>query len=277
MNFFKILVGSFYNPGAYVLSRGLPMSKGLIYSLLLVMLSTAVIMIAGGSFIHRTFLQAEEGKQPPLDAFVMNIAEQVPVMVLQDGVLQVKAEQPHVIYFEFEGKRYPFITIDTTGHSDLHTMHTPVLVTAREIYAKSRSDTKVYRLEELGSKSTSPLIINRAMATDAATRALEWLHGNAWKIYLWVGIPAWLVGVFVAYMLRVIMLMALGLVGLIVSEALKQKVTFETSVQIATVSYTPIALVSTAALCFTGHTTHTLLLFTLGTMMLCVGFVVSRE
>lgn len=294
MHFFKTLLGSFYSPAIYAALRKPEGSMKLGYSFLLVMLTSACIVIAGALALHHLAMQPR-GEQPPLlDAVLHDLARQVPVMILKNGTLQVKEKQPYTMYLDMPERLglapatrakkpaaaampMPFITIDTTGATDMHKMTTPVLVTAREIYVRSKNDTKVYALEKINEKSTAPLIINRAMATDGAERLLHWLHKNSWKIALLFAIPAWIVMTLVTYLLRIIMLMALGLVGLVASRIWTPALSFAQSVRVAAVAYTPVAVLTTVTMCLDAHSPSTLTLFTLGGLMTCVGMVVSRE
>ena len=283
MNVFKTIIASFYSPVVYREARAPQQGMKLLYSLLVVVLTTAAITLAGIQFVHQHVMAGDATNRPMLDTLAMSFAEQVPVMVLSNGTLQVKAEQPYTIYFDGSVvnlpsiKKTPLITIDTTGKTTVHTMSTPILVTAHEIYTKNNNKTEVHTFDDVGKKSAPPLIINRAMATDGAQRILDWTHKNAWKIYLAMGVPFWLVFVIIAYILRIIMLMALGLVALVAGKLWKPEITFATGVQIAAVAYTPVAVLETARLCLTAHSPSTLTLFALGALMVCVGVVVSRD
>lgn len=279
MEFFRTVIGSFYTPAVYVAARKPNQGLKLMYSFILVIITSIAVMVAGIRYIHTTTMRATDSARAPLDQFVMDFAEQTPVMVLQNGVLSVKAEQPYVMSITFDGKKYPAVVIDTTGKITLHTMdsHAPILVTAREIYVKSKDDTKVYSLEKFSAHGSSPLIVNRALATDTAQRALDWLHANIFTIYLTVGLFVWLGLLLIEYIARIFMLLALGLVGMIASETMRPKIDFGTAVQIAAVAYTPVALLSTLKFCFTANAPNTLILFALGAVMTCVGVFVSRE
>jgi hypothetical protein len=255
MNFFNTIIGSFYSPAIYAQARTPQPGMKLLYSFLLVLLTSLVVVVVGASKLDRLLMQpADDGQPPLLDRVVSDLAAQVPVMVLHDGVLQVKEKQPYMMYvnaFEPEEKSFALVTIDTTGATTVHNMQTPVLITAREVYFRGNNDTKVYPLKQ-SADDTKPLIINQAVATDAAQRGLQWLHQNIWKIYLGVGAIGWIGFALVAYLLRLVMLMALGLAGLLLSAIWKPTVDFSTAVRVAAVAYTPVAIFSAAALSITG-------------------------
>ena len=278
MNFIRTIIGSFYSPAVYAQARAPQPGMNLLYSFLLVVLTSLILVIVGASKVDRLLLQSTDGTPPLLDRVANDLAAQVPVMVLQQGVLKVNATQPYVMNLHTGHAQTPsfaLITIDTTGATTVHNMKTPVLVTAREVYLRGNNDTKVYPLKS--DDDAKPMIINQALAMDTTQRGLYWLHTNSWKIYLVAGAVAWIGFALVAYLLRLIMLMALGLAGLLLSNIWKPTVNFATAVRIAAIAYTPVAICSAAALCITGGEPKALALFALGVVMTAAALVVSRE
>lgn len=282
MGFFTTFAGSFYCPRVYAQARQTPRSMMLIYTLLVVMITSAVLTIAGAAFLNHLLLHSHDGEASLSERVLLDLARQVPVMTLKDGTLTVKARQPYVIDLAMAGKRYPFIEIDTTGNTNMHNKTAPVLVTAREIYVSSKKskegveETKVYTLESFAKNQKTPLIINRALAEDTTKRTIRWVQDHFWQIALGVGIPVWLGVTFVVYILRVFMLLVLGLVGLVMAEFIKPRLEYPMAVQIAAVAYTPVAVLETVHLCLTGNALSTLALGALGVLMTCVGVYVSR-
>ena len=254
----------------------------LFYSFLLVMLTSFFVIANGIRVVDKFMLMAPAGQSPLLDRIVNDFAAQIPVMTLQNGVLQVKATQPYIVHLNIpqtpstKEMSVALVTIDTGGATTVHTMETPVLITAQEIYIRNNHETKVYPLTK-SEESAKPLIINRAMATDSAERGLNWIHTNTWKIYLVFGAIAWISFGLAWYLLRLIMLMALGLVGLALSSIIwKPTAEFATAVRIAAVAYTPVAIFSTVALCFAGHSPKAIVLFALGALITAAALSVSR-
>lgn len=278
MNFFKTMIGSFYSPAVFAQARAPQAGMNLLYSFLLVLLTSLVVTVIGVNTADRLLMQPTDSQAPLLDRVVNDLASQVPVMVLQNGVLKVNETQPYVMNIhtgDAETPTFAVVTIDTTGASTVHNMETPVLITAREVYFRGNNDTKVYPLKQ-SDDDTKPLIINQAVAMNTATRGLEWLHQNIWKIYLGAGAAIWITFALVAYVLRLVMLMALGLVGLLLGNIWKPTVDFSTAVRIAAVAYTPVAICSAAALCITGGEPKALALFAFGALVVAAALMVSR-
>jgi len=285
MNPLRIFIGAFFCPATYRTAREPQQGLYLFYSFLLVLVTSAVIVIVGASFLQRMFFDPQDGKAPLVDQFILSQAQQMPVMTLQNGTLQVKAKQPYIVNITIskagvgQSTDYPWATIDTTGATTMHNMATPVLIAAHEIYIKSddKAEVRVYPYEKITTKSSAPLIINRALVMDSAHRSLDWLHQNLWKLDLMIGIPMWLMFALVAYVLRLIMLMALALVGLIVSRILNLNLEFAPALRVAAVAYTPVAAFTTIALCLTAHAPGVWILLLLGSLMVTVGLIASQE
>lgn len=283
--FTRRLVGSFYSPTVYRAARMPQSGMYLFYSFLLVLFTSGVLTIAALSFLSNQLLTPRNGNPPLLDQLVLSQAAQIPVMILQDGTLNVKAPQPYPLRIAVShtpdatepDKDFTWAVIDTTGATTMNNMTAPILVTAHEIYVKSKRDTRVYSLDSFSKKSRAPLIINRAMADDTAKRVLTWLHGNSWKIALLLGVPGWLMFTLVAYLLRIVMLMAIAIVSLITGRLLKLPMDYATSMRHTAIAYTPIAILAMLSMLITGGSLSSLTLFCLGCGLSILTLFVTRK
>ncbi|MES2984867.1 MAG: DUF1189 family protein [Pseudomonadota bacterium] len=281
MRFFHTLVGSFHSAALYrqVRHEG---RYNLGYALLLVLLCTLVMAVYFTSVVHREFFSSRDGMKPLFDDVIAQIAAQTPVMTYNNG--QLKTQTDAVTTITINGTLFgepfqdlPLITIDTTGASNHTNMKTPVLITESEFIAKSRDKkTEIRALKDVFAE-TKPQVLNRAVAEDMAARFTQGVHERLGQIYFLLGGMLWLGFAFVSYILRVILLMALGVGGTLAGKLLRSPVNHGTAVGLASVSFTPVALlISLLTMCF-GYSPHIITTFAAGLVALTAAIACSRE
>lgn len=280
MRFFEMIVGSFHSVELYRRIRR-EASFNLLYTLGLVFICCLMISVYYGNVLHRELFVARDGKPAPFDSMVTQIGDQLPIMTFKDGRLMTKDPQATVItvsgeLFEESFENVPLITIDTTGQSTHLTMKTPMLITADELIIKTDKETKIQPLSEFSEGGgPSTLLINKAMAQEAAAGIIDVVHRNLTQFYLIAGGIVWFVFALFAYVMRIFMLLVLGLFGLLIGSLLKSPLEFGASVSLAAVSFTPIALLETGLLIGFGYPVHTITLFIAGLVALGVAIKVS--
>ena len=279
MNFFQMFTGSFHSAAVYREVRA-KATFNMGYTALLVLFCTLLTTIYYGHLFHRELFVARDGKPALFDDVLTQIASQIPVMTYQNGKLVTN--EPHATVITISGQifgetfeKQPLITIDTTGQTTHENMQTAVLITSSDFVVKTERETKIRPLSEYNDKNTTPLVINRAMAMDTAEKFIGGVHSILTQFYLLVGGVVWMMFAFVAYILRIIMLLGLGLIGTVIGAILKSPMSYGAAVSLAAVSFTPIALLETAVLVIAGYTVHTLTLLVAGSVALAAAIKVS--
>lgn len=271
MNIWQLFTGSFHRAAAYRHMRE-KQSFGMGYALVLVAVCTLVVTITYGALIHNVVFAVKDGRTPLFDDVVNQIAQQLPVMTLKDGTLKSSSAEPTTIYisaniFDEKVDRFPLITIDTSGNARHDNMPTPVLITDQDmIIQKSDGKKEIQPLSKFDQGN--PLVINRAMAEDSAKNIIAFVHANLGVFYFIVGIVVWFFFTAFIYVMRIVMLLLLGLMGLVMGSILKNKVNYAQSVGLASLSYTPIALLDTVLFAFFANAPSNVTLFACGAVLL---------
>ncbi|MFZ4541991.1 MAG: DUF1189 family protein [Rickettsiales bacterium] len=272
MNIIRLFLGSFYSADTYraVRTRG---GFHMGYALLVVLACTLVVTIYFTAFVHRELFTSRDGKPIVFDNVVQQIAGQVPTMTWQNNSLKSSVPGPTVISissqaFEASYEEFPIITIDTSGQTTRETMKTPVLITDTELMMKDKKETKIQSLSDMVKDSASTLIINRSLIDDSAKRLIEWTHRSLGTIYFILGGVSWFVFATYLFIVRIFMLLALGLAGLLIGSMTKTKLGYEQAVGLAAVSYTPVAILDTILFAGAGYPAGTLTLFLAGVVAL---------
>lgn len=273
MGFVALLKGSFHSAEAYRQMRE-KASFGMGYSLMLVLLTTLFVAIYFGVYFHREVFSVRNGKTPFFDDMVQQIAAQVPPMTLHDHQLQTAEAKATTI--KISGTAFgesftdvPFITIDTSGAADYNTTPAAIFVSNKDVYIKkSKEKTEVTPLAELTKDGPSTLVITRTTAKELASEFIGFIHTHLWSIYSVFGGILWLFATCIMYAMRTVMLFLLGLVGLAIGSVLKLKVNYAETVSLASLSYTPIALIDTLNFTMLQKPTSTLVLIGAGSFAL---------
>lgn len=282
MNPFILMAQSFYSADAY---RKLRQSSGVFfgYALLVVMLCTFLTSLHIGTVFHRELFAARGDNAPSLfEDVVQQIAAQTPVMMIRDGVLATRDEGPVTITlrgtaFGESFENFPLAVIDTSGQTTHENMAAPILINAQDIIIKTDNKTELKSIREITKDGPSTIIINRAMAEDISKQLIVWMQNNLWIIYLILGGLFWLFFTFGIYVARLCMLLFLGLVGLAIGAATRQKITYETSLRFAAVSYTPVALLHALSSAVFDYSPHTLVLIVAGSVALYAALYASEK
>ena len=293
MNFLKTMVGSFYSITMYRELRR-KSGCGLAYSFMLILLTLCVgsiVVLPILNKIHHVVFVGQDGRLPLMDDLLLQIAEQTPVMTLENNTLTTKEPGQHIIHLKINtGSKtdgMDAITIDTSGVTNTGNMRTPLLITGHEVISKvpnPSSETKEEKIEthtfdELMENHTSneKLEINKEVAKDAAQDLAAFVHENLKLFYGVMTVVTILVLIITLYISRIVMVALLALGGMLLASILKTKATFEELMRLAAVSFTPVALLS-AVIPFIGHkTVNSLTLFTLGIIMLGVVLYTTRD
>lgn len=243
------------------------------YAILIVLLCTFAVTVYYSHFIHREVFTARDGKPAVFDDVVKQIAAQMPTMALQDNQLMSNDAAPTTIKlsgtaFGMDYNDIALITIDTSGQTMHETMQTPILITNKDVIFKTKDKTEIKSIAEITKDLPSSMIINRAMIDSLATKTIEGVRDSLTSIYLIFGGIAWFfIAAYMAIM-RLFMLLALGLAGLLIGSLAKSPIKYAPAVGLASVSYMPIAMLDT--ILFTGlhYPTSTIVLFAGGCVAL---------
>jgi hypothetical protein len=280
MSFFRIFVGSFHSAATYREVR--TASRFMIgYSLMLVALSALTVTVYYGAYIHREVFAPRDAKPALFDDVVRQIADQLPVMTLKDDALVSKDAAPTVIRisggaFEKRFENAAIITIDTRGDADHTTMTTPVLITHKEVIFKTDKETKIQPLSKFTESLGGTTLINQAVAQDLANRLIANVHKNLATFYLLLGSISWFFFAAFMFVMRLCMLLALGLVGLAIGSLTKTPIRYITAVGLASVSYTPVAVLDTIVFLNLHYSPHLLTLLVAGSVTLFAAMRFSR-
>lgn len=280
MRFFSMIIGSFHSAELYRRVRR-EQNFNLLYTLGLVLLCSFVTAVYYGNIVHRELFIAKAGQPPVFDSIVTQIAEQTPIMTYKDGRLMTKEPQATVItisgaLFGESFDKVALITVDTTGQSTHQNMKTPVLITQTEMIVKDSKETKIQPLDKFADGRPTTLVINRAVAMDAASTFITVVHENLTKFYIFFGGFMWLIFALFSYVLRIFMVLILGLAGLVIAALVRTKLDYSAAVSLAAVSFTPVALLETAILIGAGYPVHTSTLFIAGVVTLSAAIIFSK-
>jgi len=281
MRFLPTLLGSFHSPATYENTRYHAQGWGLFYAFVLVMLTTAVSAIYLTYMMHTALLGQRDGKPPLLDNLFEQTARQLPPMQISpEGTLTVEAEQPYYIVIEDEvaGEQFStsMITIDTTGQVTHSNMDTPILITATDLITqKSNGEIELHPLSKFTEGATQP--ITTAQMQDVLGKAGDFLRQHAWKFYALVLPFLWGIVAGIFYVMRIVMLMAVGVVATIVGNVGPQKMEYSTAVRMASVAYTPVEVFNTVAFLTVMDGASVLTLFALGSLLVAGAIVLTNH
>lgn len=279
MNFFRTVIGSFHSAALYREVRA-KNSFMVGYALLIVMLTTLVVVIAGTVYVHNHVFKEQDGHVSPFEDVVNQIASQIPVMTLKDNTLTTNEPGPFIIKLNAQSltgksEEFSIAVIDTSGNAKYEEMTAPILVTNKDLIVKSQRKTEFHSLSELTKGDPSAIIINRAVAEDMAKQLITYIHDNLTTLYLFLGAIVWFTFIIYMFVARLLMLLILGLVGLVFGSLTKQKIDYEQSVGLASISYTPIAILDTLLFVAFSSLTHFLTLLAAGSVALFVAMKCS--
>lgn len=283
MGFIGTFKGSFFSDALYRHVRYHGRGHGFIYALWLV----AMQMLAGVVFITGLLLfGAVASDVNPIklaDAAIRQTAAQWPAMrVHADGTVDVHAQQPHHIVIDLSafapkpGKElYPFITIDTTGAVTASNFQAPILITRDTVVIRDDKETKIRPLSEFTQGMKESRTITNPDARRMGEDLIAWVHAWGWLAYIVFAALLWAMMTALFFLMRLCMLFALGLAGKLIGEFFNKPVTYETATRMASVAYTPVAVLDMVALGLLGTHLSWLVLLLLGTSSLMLAFHAS--
>lgn len=267
MNVFQLFLGSFYFSTAYRQMRA-SANFGMGYALFVVCITTLFVMLYYGAPLYVGTFMAHDDQPPLFDQIVHQVAEQAPVMTLKGDTLATKNPARTIINIRgtYRDANFdePVITIDTTGDTTTANAKTPVLVTAKELLILSGDEWKPQPLSDFTKRGPDTIIINHAVADEMATYAISYIHDHLVGYYLIL----WFICVACLFVVSFFILLVLGFMGFVIGSLIKSPLSFGAAVGLASLSFTPVALLNVVLLTVFGYSAHTLTLLLAGTVTL---------
>ena len=281
MRIFELFTGAFHSAATY---REVRKAGDSLIGFALVIVASCMLSVTAyyGFILHREIFVAHGDSPALFDSVINQIATQTPLMTLKEGTLATQNPEATVIKISGSAFNQTFtdvalITIDTTGKSTHETMKTPMLITAKEFIYKSDKETKIQPLSELTKNGPSTILINRAVAEEMAKKLIDIAHNNLGKFYIIIGGITWFFLSIFAFIMRLFLLLALGLVGQLIGKLIRSPISYASALGLATLSYTPVALLDTALMLGFGYSPHLLTLLIAATVALFAAIKCSDE
>ncbi|MEE9219364.1 MAG: DUF1189 family protein [Acidobacteriota bacterium] len=194
--------------------------KNVAFGYLLALL--AVCWVPQSLLMHTKFSQfaEEEGAA---------IADQIPLILIEGGMVSIDAEQPYYIINRENGEL--FAILDTTGEvTDLRDSDAQLLLTQRRLFVrKGARETQVYELADVRQFE-----LDSELAASWLEIASDWL-----AIILY---PMFVVG---SYLFRMLQAVVFALLGIVLARFFGAQLTFVSLMALAAVALTPAIIVST--------------------------------
>lgn len=274
MRYWHIFTGSFYSARAYADMRYKARGWGLGYSFILVAVTTVLLVCFGTALADAAFFTAHRGQPPLFDDLARQIGEQWPGTELKEGVLIVHAPMPYYIHLKAPIFGYvvqgDVLTIDTTGKTTPHNMGTPLLLNSSEFVSKARNghEIRIHELSEYSKPGSAAMIVTPTRARAIAEHVIETVHANLWKLYILLGFVTWIIFTALLYLLRLCMLLAVAVAGLLLGKLHKSPLDFAASMRLSAMAYTPITLLDSIVLAVAATALPRGLLFLLASFLL---------
>jgi hypothetical protein len=251
------------------------------YSFLLILASSLLLVLHFTHLLHGELFTARAGKPAVFDDVVRQIAQQIPLMTLQNNQLITREAKPHSIRIQTEFFGRPIhgniATIDTTGATTHHNMQTWLLITSHEFIIRNTDKTEIHSLSDYNKSGRGTLVINRAVANDTAANLVRTVHRYLIQGYLILGGIALLITTVVLYVLRLAMLAALGVAGVVVGRLMHSPLRYRAAFSLAAISYTPVAMTNLLLMLGFGRWANSGILLLGGIAMLAVAIAVTRD
>lgn len=254
---------------------------GLAYNFILVALTSLLFVIYAMAMLNSTLFAAKDGKKPLFDDAIAQITEQMPEMIVENGIVTVTSPQPHYIKLRVTLMGNPvegtLMTIDTTGTTTHQNMRTPLLLTNKEIIARSKDEIKIHPISEYHKPGEPPLNLDRTTIQKFSELVVRWVHDNIVKLVLGVSIVLWLSVTLFLYLMRLAMVLALGVAGLVIGSITKSPIDYAAAMRLSALAYTPVTVADAAVMALTGHPLPHGILFVLGVVMLHSAMQITRS
>lgn len=287
MKFLRTFCRSFYDPTLYAEAREQSKDNGLLYAFSLVAFTTFIASVVVIYKLHMLVMVGHEGKPAVFDDVARQIAQQLPGMTVLNGELSVEGRQPLKIYVQThllgEDMAGYVATIDTTGATSYRTMDTPILITRTETISRN-GDANNEKIEinphsKFFGNDKNPKSMTHEQFVQGVEDFIAVVHAKIYLLYLFVGGFMYLFLTFGFFLLRIVMLLALGVVAVIFGNASagSRGMDFRVGLLLASLAYTPVAVFSGASFLLLLDSPRSPVLFALGSLMLLCTISASRR
>lgn len=160
-------------------------------------------------------------------AFAPGYIRQLPTITVDNGKASTAQQIPYLITEPNSGQ--PVALIDTTRDKvDAETVPAIIFVSRTQVtYRKNANETRIYELEQI-----EDMVITQAYAREMMQFLADWLG--------WILAPFIFVGV---YVIRLLLALVFGLVGLIFTAVMQLKLPYDALVSLAIVAAAPVIVV----------------------------------
>ena len=267
MNVFQLFFGSFHSSAAYRQMRA-NASFGMGYALLVVTICSLFVLLYYSSQVYTAMFLPRDGKPAMFDQMMQDVADQMPVMTMKSGTLATKNPEATIITIKgsygTENFNVPIATIDTTGKTDTSNATTPVLINAKQLLVRDKGNWSPQMLTDFTKNAPDTIIINHAVAEEMATAASSYIHNSLAEYF----ILAWFFFIICLYVVSFFLLLVLGCIGLVIASLVRSPLSFGAAVGLASLSFTPVAILNVLLLTAFGYAAHTITLLVAGTVTL---------
>ena len=127
-------------------------------------------------------------------------------------------------------------------------------------------------MSDFTRNGTNTILINHAVADEMTNNFVGYIHGNL----IQYAIILWLICIVCLFVVTFFILLTLGLIGLVIGSIVKSPLSFGAAVGLASLSFTPVALLDAALLTFFGYAAHIITLLVAGSVTLYAGIKCSE-
>jgi len=279
MRFWPTFFGAFCSPETYAQARYRAQGWGFVYALKLVGISTLLGVCMLSFAFHHYVFSARNGQEPMIDRAIMQVAEQLPPFVLDQGTLKVAQEKPLIITIALDelGAPMRLFTIDTTGNTTSANMPTYVLFTATHVISRRSDGTITERpLGELTRDQPHIEAQSHEDIMELAQVTIQSLHTHVWKLYGVLVPLTWLIMTVIFFITRVFMLLALGGAAMLLSLH-GRRLNYVDGVRVASVAYTPVSTFSAVAFMAGFTAIGPVALYAMGVLMVFCAISVTKD
>lgn len=239
-NIIQAIVLSLFSKALYrdVLQRWQGMGFG--YMLLVIALGTLPLAFYANQKVSTVITTTEDTltgeSQTTLSEEALYIIDQIPDMVLQDGVLSTEVEQPFVIHVPEQDNALIIINTHINEQSP-STWQAPIMVTERGIFIALNDETGQYItytdiLNSLEIPADQPIQVTNGVVAEWVMKLAE--EAATFPPLVYIGA---LLSLMVMFIFRALLY---GLIGLLMCPMLRISFSYQTMVRLAAVASTPV-------------------------------------
>ena len=277
MGFLRRLAGSLYSVRTYREVRA-SQGHGLLYSLYLLMLASAVLVAWYLYALHvALFVPQGEGRRAPVAEVLMQVSEQVPEMTFEHDRLRTAKPGKYPIVLRMDGEETLLAIIDTSGRTTYKKMDAYLLLTGEEAITQDDDGVNITPYRELELDLDEPVHLTREDAKAMAESLLDWIHDARVVVYAFIGGMMWLTFVATWYIGRVLLMLALALGGMVLGAMTGRPISYEAAMRVTALAMTPVTLFDTATLVGGGAPLSPLWTFLCGMVLLAAAVFATRE